>query len=125
MNHNNLNIQLDCNTQSQQYQKVQRFNCPNITRESPTEQPNSSNMMASIKRPNSTIGIPSSVFDPSYFTTNEFKPTTREKATSLTLDPKSYQNSLSNTPSGKCLSFTLFVFPLRNCRQTNHAFHVT
>lgn len=115
MNHNNLNIQSNCNTQSQEYQKVQRFNCPNITRESPTEQFNSSNMISSIKRPNSTIGIPSSVFDSLYITSNDFKPTTREKATSLTLDSKLYQNSLSNTPCGKwlfitvyCISFTCF-----------------
>ncbi len=101
MNTNNLNIQSNCNTQSQQYEKVQRLNCPNITKESPTEQLNYPNMIAPIKRPNSTIGIPSSVFDPLYFQTNGFKSTTREKATSLTLDAKSYQNSLSNTPNGK------------------------
>lgn len=100
--HNNLNIDLKGSSLTQyDCPKVQRLNCPNITRDSPTEQTNGHNMIVAIKRPNSTIGIPNSAIEPMFYTSDEFTPTTREKATSLTLDPKTYQNSQSNTPSGK------------------------
>ncbi|CAG2116136.1 unnamed protein product, partial [Medioppia subpectinata] len=80
--------------------RIQRLNCPNITRDSPTDPSNCHNMIVAIKRPNSTIGIPNSTIEPMFYTADEFKPTTREKATSLTLDPKTYPNSQSNTPNG-------------------------
>src|ERR1700761_7057713 len=97
--HNNLNIESKA-TQIYDCPKVKRLNCPNITRESPTEQSNCHNMIVAIKRPNSTIGIPNSAIEPMFYTADEFKPTTREKATSLTLDPKTYPGSQSNTPNG-------------------------
>ena len=107
--HNNLNIEPEESAQLKyDCPKVQRLNCPNITKDSPTEQ-NTPTMIVPIKRPKSTIGIPNSAFEPNFYTTEEFRPTTREKATSLTLDPKTYQISRSNSPNGKYFKLIIIM----------------